>query len=563
MTAGAEPPAGRTTGGGFPPRGLRSVNAAHLADLLAALSIAGLLIPEAVAYSQLAGLPPQSGVLALFAGLICYGLAGTSRYAIVSATSSSAAVLAAATVALGGGDAPQRIALATLLVSVTGIALLLAGLARFGAVSSLIARPVLRGYIFGLALVITLKQCPYLLGLHVSGTDFLPLLLELVRQAPLWNLASLTLGLGALLALFLLEGRRYLPGPLIVIAAAIAAASWLSAHGVALVGPIHIALTSLSITLPAGRQWLILIEYAVAMMFIVYAESWTSIRSYAYKHDEPIHPNRDLVALGLANVLSGLLHGTPVGAGYSATSANESAGAQSRRAGLYAAGVVLVAVVLLLSWIERIPQPVLAAVVIHAVSKSLRLTGFRPYFQWRRDRAVSVIALVGVLLLGVMNGLLAAIGFNIIILLRSLASPKLSVLGQVGEHDFVSRTRFPEATLLPHILIVRPEEPLFFANAEPLMALARQAVRAQPDARVLVLSLEESPDLDSTSIESVSELATWLSRRGIELRIARLKDRAHEVLLRASLPQLPPSALEYSSVDDAVRGLPPDSASRS
>src|SRR5262249_49928841 len=153
-----------------------------------------------------------------------------------------------------------------------------------------------------------------------------------------------------------------------------------------------------------------------------------------------------------------------------------------------------------------------------AVSKSLRLTAFRPYFQWRRDRAVSLIALIGVLVLGVMNGLLAAIGFNIIILLRSLASPKLAVLGQLGEHDFVSRNRFPEAALLPRILIVRPEEPMFFANAEPLMALTRQAVQNQPDVRLLVLSLEESPDLDSTSIESVGELAGWLSRRGIELR---------------------------------------------
>ncbi len=556
MTVDADPSVGRATEGDASRRRVSplSLKAARLPDLLAALSTTGLLLPEAVAYSQLAGLPPQSGVLALFAGLICYGLTGTSRFAIVSATSSSAAVLAAATVALGGGDPSQRVAIAALLVSVTGVAFTLTGLARLGALSNLIARPVLHGYVFGLALVIIVKQWPYLVGLHTVSSDFFPLVLELVRHSQLWSLTSLSLGLAALLVLFVLGRLRYIPGPLVVIAVGIAIAPMLRARGVALTGPIHMVPASLAFTLPAGRQWLVLIEYAVAMMFILYAESSTSIRSYAIKHDDPIHPNRELVALGVSNIVSGLLHGTPVGAGYSATSANESAGAQSRFAGLYAAVVVLVVVVLFLSWIERIPQPVLAAVVIHAVNKSLRLVQFRPYFQWRRDRAVTVIALISVLLLGVMNGLLAAIAFNVIILLRSLASPKLSVLGKLGAHDFVSLARYPEATLLSGVLIVRPEGPLFFANAQPLMALTRQLVQTHGDTSVLVLSLEESPDLDSTSIESLSELGDWLAARGVELRIARLKDRAHEVLLRASLPKLPPSVLEYSSVDDAVRG---------
>jgi MFS superfamily sulfate permease-like transporter len=130
-------------------------------------------------------------------------------------------------------------------------------------------------------------------------------------------------------------------------------------------------------------------------------------------------------------------------------------------------------------------------------------------------------------------------------------------LGRRGEHDFVSRARFADATLLPGILVVRPEEPLFFANAEPLMALARRAVQEHPGTRVLVLSLEESPDLDSTSIESLIELANWLAVHAVELRLARLKDAAHDVLLRARLQQLPAAALDYASVDDAVRARHP------
>ena len=528
-----------------------------LADLLAALSISGLLIPEAVAYSALAGLPPQAGVMALIAGLVCYGLAGSSRYAIVSATSSSAAVLAAATVALGVTDPRQRLAIAALLVMTAGTAFMVLGLAKLGAVSNLIARPVLRGYAFGLALVIALKQWPTLVGLQTSSSNFLSLLLEVVRRVGSWNHSSVAVGLSALLVLLWLGRWRRVPATLVVIVGGIAAALPLSERGVALVGPIQLTPAAAAFVLPSARQWTAVIGYAIALTFILFAESWSSIRSYALKHGDPVRPNRELWALGLSNLISGLLHGTPVGAGYSGTSANEAAGAQSRRAGLYAAAVVVLLVWVLRHWIERIPQPVLAAVVIHAVQTSLRPAQFQPYMRWHRDGSVALIAAISVLALGVMNGLLAAIGFSLLMLLRGLASPRLSILGRRGEHDFVSRTRFPDAALVPGILVVRPEEPLFFANAEPLMGLARQAVRANPRTRVLVLSLEESPDLDGTSIESLGELADWLAARSVDLRLARLKEAAHDVLLRAQLNHLPAAALEYASVDDAVRGQRP------
>jgi MFS superfamily sulfate permease-like transporter len=289
-------------------------------------------------------------------------------------------------------------------------------------------------------------------------------------------------------------------------------------------------------------------------MFILYAECYGSIRTYALKHDEEVQPNRDLLALGLANLVSGLFQGTPVAAGYSATSANDAAGAQSRFAGLYAAAVVLVLLLLCLRWIERIPEPALAAIVIHAVSKSLRPSVFSNYVRWHRDQAIALAAVLAVMVFGVLNGLLAAVAFSLAMLIRSLASPRLSVLGRVGAHDYVSVARFANAETLPGVLVVRPETPLFFANAEPLLALVRQKVLEQPALRLVVLSLEESPDLDSTALETLGELCAWLAARGVELRVARLKERARHVLLRARLTQLPPEALDYSSVDDAVRG---------
>jgi MFS superfamily sulfate permease-like transporter len=243
-----------------------------------------------------------------------------------------------------------------------------------------------------------------------------------------------------------------------------------------------------------------------------------------------------------------------VGAGYSGSSANEAAGAQSRFAGLFAAVIVLALVLVFLRWIERIPQPVLAAIVIHAVSRSLRVSVFSNYFRWRRDRLVALASVLAVILFGVLDGLLVAIAFSVAMLLKALTSPRLSMLGRVGEHDYVNLVRFPKAHILPGMLVLRPDEPLFFGNAEPLFSQARERVLQQPAAKLVVLSLEESADLDSTALEALGEYCSWLTARGAELRLARLKDAARDALLRANLPQLSGPALDYSSVDDAVRG---------
>ncbi|MBA2076918.1 SulP family inorganic anion transporter [Rhodanobacter sp. PCA2] len=541
------------------PQGAGAGGFAPGADVLAGLSIAGLLLPEAVAYSGIAGLPPQAGVIALFVGLASYGLLGRSRYAVVSATSSSAAVLAAGTLALAGPAGAARAAVAATLVLLTGCCFLVAGIARLGGLSHLIARPVLRGFTFGLACVIALKQVPSLCGLPGLHGDFVPLLLvDLLRSAGGVNPAALGAGAIALLLLFLAERVRRLPGSLLAIVLGVAASGWLAGHGVALTGAIDLVPTWTLPAWPRADQWLPSVELAAAILLVLYAESYGSIRAFALKHGDPVQANRDLLVLGVANGLSGLLHGMPVGAGYSGTSANEAAGARSRLAGLVAAATVLLLVLLLLRWIERIPEPVLAAIVIHAVSKSWRLSVFKPYLQWRRDRLVALAAVLAVLALGILDGLLAAIAFSLIMLLRQLATPRLSVLGRLpGSHDFVALAEHPDAQAPAGMLILRPEEPLFFANAETVLAQARQQVEAQSGCRVVVLSLEESPDLDSTALEALADFAAWLAARGLPLRVARLKDAVRGLLLRAALPQLPPQALDYWSVEDAAAAAVP------
>ena len=529
----------------------------NAADLLAGLAIAGLLLPEAVAYSGIAGMPPQAGVIALFVGLICYGLLGTSRFAIVSSTSSSAAVLAAGTLALAGNVVGARVAIAGTLVLFGGICFLVAGFARLGGLSHLIARPVLRGYTFGLAIVIALKQLPHLGGWPDLHGDFVPLLIaDLVRTSNQMHPATLGAGALALVLLFICERVRRLPGSLLVIGLGVIASGWLSARGVPLTGAINLHMSLGMPTWPTRDQWLPSAELAAALLLILYAESYSSIRGFALKHNDPVEPDRDLLVLGVANVLCGLLQGMPVGAGYSGTSANEAAGAQSRWAGLVAGATVLLMVLLLLRWIERIPLAVLAAIVIHAVSKSWRLSVFRPYLQWKRDRLLALAAVLAVLSLGILNGLLVAIAFSLVMLLRQLATARLSVLGRLANgHDFVDIAQHPGAIPPPGILILRPEEPLFFANAESVMTLARQQVTQGQHLKQVILSLEESPDLDSTALEALGDFSSWLQAQHIGLRVARLKDETRDLLLRADLPQLSPQALNNWSVEDAVSAL--------
>jgi len=530
------------------------------ADVLAGLSLAGLLVPEAVAYAAIAGLTPQAGIVGLLAGLSIYGLLGKSRFAIVSATSSSAAVLMAAESLLGGSDFASHAALAAGLVLIAGALFLVAALAKLGTVvSSLVAQPVLQGLTIGLAATIVLKQ---LLAAFVPGPStgsFIELLPALwLRQAD-WHWPSLLLLLASLAWLGALRRFPRVPAALLLIAVTVALgqAGALARWGIAAVGPIDVQFAAPGVPLLPHQQWPQLLELGLALALILYAESIGSIRTLALRHGERDSPNRDLLALGLANLASGLFQGMPVGAGYSASAANEAAGAQSKASGWTAWAAVALLVALLLPQLAHTPQPVLAAIVIYAVGHTLGMKGLAPYFRWKRDRLVALAAVLAVLWLGVLDGLLAAVAVSLLMLLRRLAVPRLSWLGQLdGGRDYVDAALHPQALVPPRLLIVRPEVPLFFGNANAVVQAIREALgpaRARGPAHTVVLSLEESPDLDSSAVQALLELAAHLRRQGIKLVLARAKDQVRELLQRVNSPDLPPAAYSAWSVDQAVR----------
>ncbi len=521
-------------------------------DVIAGLSVAALLVPEALAYSGIAGLPPSAGVIALLVGLLAYGVIGQSRFAIVSGTSSAAALLAADLAA--AQPVADRAAFAATLVVATGVCFGIAALLRLGGLSNLIARPVLRGYAAGLACVIAFKQCAHLVQIPSTQAQPLMLFAELVQGYSRWAWPGLATGIVALALLFAFARLRMLPGALIVAGIGIAAAPWLSTHGVALVGPSTLLPTFAAPALPPAGEWLGTLQLGAALVLVLYAESYSAITAAAMRHGDPVQRNRDLFALAVANLASGALRGLPVGAGFTATSANDDAGAQSRRAGLIAALASAILAILCAPLIARIPLPVLAAIVIHAVSGAWAPSAFRPYFLWRRDRMLLVAAAIAVLVFGILNGLLIAVVLSVVLWLHQVATPRLSVLGRLpGSHDFVRIDQHPDARAVPGWLVLRPEEPLFFANAAAMFDVAHARVLEAGGIHTVVLSLEASSDLDGTSVEVLGNFATWLSNRGIGLRIARPRQRIVDLLERARLPDLPPADLRYWSVDDAVQ----------
>lgn len=532
-------------------------------DLGAGLCVAGLLLPEAVAYAGLAGLPVAHALTATLVGLSIYALFGGSRFAIVSPTSSTATLSAAAVLSVPGGavpSAPAAYAQALLaLVLLCGAALLLLAWARQGQLSAFVSRPVLRGFAFALAITIVIRQLPDALGLVLppgAATDPGRLLAWAVTHARDWHGPSIAVAAAAAGLVMGLRRWPQLPASLGVIVLAIAAAQVLDLHalGVAEVGTIERPTFGLGWPVLPLAAWLQLGELAFGLVVLVVAESWGSVRSQALAHGERVDPNRELMALGACNVGAALLQGMPVGAGFSATTANAAAGATSRWAGVAALGVIALALAFALPVLGRLPRPVLAVAVTAALAHALNPRPLLEAWRMDRDRVLLVGAVAAVLSLGVLHGMLAAIALSLVAALRRFSQPIVHELGELGStRDYIALNGHPGVAAVPGLLILRPEEPLFFASAEQVAADVAQRAAARPGLRSVVLSLEESADLDSTAVECLLELDRRLGRHGITLLLSRVKDPVRELLQRWDPQGLGAADRLFWSVADAVQ----------
>lgn len=506
-----------------------------IGDLLAGLAVAGLLLPEAIAYAGIAGLSPQRALLAAIVGGLVYALAGRSRFAIVAPTSSSAAILAAALANLPG-DAAQKGEAATLVVAFVGVFFLVGSLTRVGNLSGFISRPVLKGFALGLAVTIILRQMPLLLGVHVPAHALPAFVADLARALPQASGASLATGLGALAVLAVLRRWRAVPAAFLVLVGSIAlsAAFDLPGKGVATVGMIPLTLEWPAVPQLSGDVLSHVAQLTLPLVLILFAESWGTMQSLALRHGDALKPDREVRALGLSNVASAAFGGMPVGAGFSAGSLAEAAGARSRMTAVVAALGLCALVLAGRDALAFLPQPVLAAVVIAAIAHALDLRPFVRLWRIDRDRLMGPAAAVGVLVLGVVNGMLLAIALSVVALLRRLAQPIVMALGRLPEsHDFVDMARHPEARPVPGIAIWRPAEPLFFGNADQVIGAIEAALDREPAAAAVVLSLEESFDLDSTALDALLQFDAYLRRGGRTLYLARVRDAIRDLLASA------------------------------
>ena len=525
-------------------------------DLGAGLCVAGLLIPEAVAYAGLARLPVAHALTAALVGLLFYTLFGGSRFAIVAPTSSTATLVAAAALA------PPGTAYADAVVAITGMAgviLMLFAAAGQGQLSAFVSRPVLRSFAFALAITIVVKQLPDALGLS-SVADASPwrIAWQAVTQPSAWHAPTVAVTVLAGALIVLLRRWRQIPASMVMMVAAILAAKGFDLHslGVAEVGAIERPALRLVVPDLTFGAWVEAGELAFGLTVLIVAESWGSMRTLALAHGDALDPNREFLVLGAINLGTALLQGMPVGAGFSASSANAEAGARSRWAGAAALVVMIVALAFALPALRLLPRPVLAVAVISALWHALSPRPLVAAWRLGRDRFLIVAATLSVLLLGVLNGLLLAVAVSVIAALRRFSLPVVHELGRLrSSRDFVHLDGQPDATRVPGLLVLRPEEPLFFASAERVAIEVMRRLGKVQDVQSLVVSLEESVDLDSTAFECLLELDEQLRHRGIRLVLARVKEAVRDLLQRSDPAGLGQPDRLFWSVDDAVQAM--------
>ena len=513
------------------------------ADIVAGVALAGLLVPQGMAYAGIAGVPPQMGLYAAAAGMFVYAIFGTSRQLAVTATSSSAAMLAALVAPLALGDASRYSVLASAATVAAGLIFLAGGLLKLGSVSEFISKPVLKGFVFGLALTIMVKQGHKFMGIPGGHGNFFHQAWNVITSLNAVNLWTLAVGAIALAVMYLLAAvAPRVPAALVVLVLGTLAVPWfgLHQHGVGVVGTMRAGMPSLSWPKIGEDELGDIFVGAIGIVLVLMAEALAAGRTFAAKHKHEINPNQELSAIGLSNVASGLVGGIIVGGGMSGTAANDAGGARTQLSTITASLCVVLTLAFLLPAIRNLPEAVLAAIVINAVVHLADVATLRYYVKLGTGSFwVSLIALVAVLQMGILKGLIFAVGLTLIVLMRKLSKPQDSVLGRLaGSGDFVDIARYPEAKQVPGLLIFRPNGILFFANANRIRNRLRELVKnADTPLHAVVLNLETSPEIDLTSLEMLQQMAGELQDMGIEVCFARVADPVRDLFTRSGFPE--------------------------
>ena len=449
-------------------------------DLLAGLTVAALALPSAMAYAEIAGLSPVNGLYALLLPTVAYVLLGSSRQLIVGPEGSISTLVAAAVLPLAAAGSGKPTELAAMLALLVAICFLVARLLRLGWIADYFSRPVLIGYIHGVAVVLVIGQLGKLLGESIDAREPLNQLGEVARELGDVSGATLLVSAVALVALLLL--RFFLPlvpGALIVVVAAIGV-SWafdLQSHGIAVVGPISGGLPSLTLPTPPVGDVVRLVPAAVGIFLVSFADEILTARAFAGKHNQNVRASQELLAMGTANAAAGFTSGFSIGASGSRTAVNDSMGARTQIAGLCAAGAIVVILLFFTEPVQYLPKAVLGAVIVSAAVGLVDPAAWRALAAIDRvEVSIAAVTAACVVFFGVLEALVVAVGLSMIDTVRRSARPYDAVLGWVdslGRYGDVSL--HPSARVTPGVVVYRLDDRLFFANARYFQGRAREA----------------------------------------------------------------------------------------
>lgn len=509
-------------------------------DVRSGLVLTALLIPAGMGYATVAGLPPVTGLYATIVPLVAYAVFGPSRILVLGPDSALAPIIAATILPLAHGDPDRAVALAGLLAILVGACMVIAALLRLGVVTELLSKPVRVGYLNAIALVVIVAQLPALLGIATTADAPWARLAEVASAVVTGDLvpAAAALGVASLATILVMRRlRSRVPGVLVVVVLGTAATWALGLEGrVAVVGALPQGLPAPALTGLVWADVLALLAPAAGIALVAFTDTAVLSRSLAARRGEEVDGSDELRGMGLANIASGTLGGFPISGSSSRTPVAEATGSRTQLTGIVGAGFVLLFVLLLPGLTAFLPDAVLAAVVIAAV---LTLIDARTQVRlWRVDRAdalVGLAALVGVLVVGVLEGIVIALALSLLAFVEHARRPYRAQLGRVpgmrGYHDLSRHAA--HAQPIPGLVIVRYDAPLFFANATEFGAWVRRRVEdAGPDTTAVILAAEPITDIDSTAVDALVELDDFLHANGITLVLAELKDPVLDVLRR-------------------------------
>lgn len=504
-------------------------------DVVAGVTLAAYAIPVSLAYAGLAGLPPQVGVYGYLLGGLGYALLGSSRQLAIGPTSAISLMIAGTVGAMAAGDAQRYAQIASLAAFTVAAMCLLAWALRLSALVELISDSILIGFKAGAGLTIAMTQLPSLFGVTSGGDNFFERAVLFAGQ--LGHAQVLVLAVGVVAIVLLELGGRLMPGrpvALGVVALSIVATSALGlpALGVPTTGEIPSGLPTLSGPALRLRDVEGIVPLAAGCLLLAYIESVSAARTFAAKHGYALDPRQELLGIGAANLITALGHGYPVAGGLSQSAVNDKAGARSPLSLVFASLTLALCLLFLTGLLENLPKAVLAAVVLTAVAGLVDIPALvRLWRVSRMDFYAAVVALVAVLLLGILDGILAAAVASILMLLARASRPHVAFLGRIpGTDSYSDIERHPENEPLADAIAFRPEASLIYVNADAVLETVRSRLRAAGAVRLVVCDLSASPFIDLAGAHVLHELCDELAARGAALRIVGARGRVRDLL---------------------------------